>query len=499
MIRSNVGERAPEAARANSAPARRLIAFLVAMLATSALVAVLKPASLTPLEVLLWRPLVLLVAAFAGSAVCAPLDRRPVSEVWYEALADAPLACAVAAVAAVLGIWHTVPIATPLDAGGILTYLFSAGSAAVAAGPDAYLRGFVWALTAAAAVRAYRTRHDPLGAFIRALAFWLAATAVAIFPSVVVLFTNAAQGASVAGTLGAFTRLTMDSYWGGMQITRWFTGFGDQAATTYALFTGSVIWLAGCVVWAISSGRAWIRAAWSRIVWLDVACAAFALALGLTAGWSRAPWAGLDFAAWLVASGVAIMAFLQWLAWRESDTRGDGMVWFWLVSGSALLGWPVLLAMTILVAAMALDRDKTVLVLPPRLAWLARTSVWFALSALAFAFVLRGGVGTPAMVRTLLAFTLLLLPAAYAAYAQPRPWLWVAGAWLMAAAVSSLLLMTFAPFALVLLGAAVFHVVLRLKPGLSRILPPAIWLVACILMMALVWLPRIYNPRLMPY
>ncbi len=499
MIRTNIQSDGMPSFKAFFTNPLALAVFSVA--ATTLLASFLESRPLTPLEVFLWRPLLVFAATLAVSVVWSLMDRKKSSDVWPRVLAWVPLACLAGLLVDLVGHWPQTVISSPLTGVEALKYLATLGLAVTGGGPDAFLRGLAWLLAVAVGVETYRERRDLVLSLIYAAVGWFVASVVWALPSISLWIASGMDYFGVTLDTSRlfleFSRLTLGSYWINSQLLRWFTGFGDQLSISYALFAASWVWVMAAALWYLVQARVW-RAAWdwSRLL-SEAPFLVLAAAAGLTAGWSRGGFEWLNVGAWAVWIGVFSLFASKQVFFADGAPTG-----FWLIVflGAAVLGWPVLAAALILVAVQYVYSNPQILGANDKIAWLVRVLYWLAAAVLAFAFVRQGVDAKPEVVRLLVGYLFLLAPVALAqsGWPQNRPHEWHLAGWLAAAGLASLVFWTFAPLAAVTLGSVVYYLALRPKQNWAKFLPWLAYLMAWILLISLVWVPRLLNPKLVP-
>lgn len=508
MIRSNwqtspsTGESERDEPSANAVGMKgRLFFAMLCLVASTALAGLLKSQTLTPLELLLWRPLLVVVASIVAAVVWSAVGKRDVAQTWKRILGYMPLACLGAVLVNLLGVWPQSIISAPLVPLDALKFLATLGLAVTNGGPDGYLRGLAWMVAVAVFWIAWRERRDLVWSLIDALLVWLSMSLAWLLPSVVLWLVAGAANLNALGDTRRlfmeFSQSTLGSYWINLQLLRWFTGFGDQLSVSYALFSSAWVWVAGIAVWSAWPARDWWYANIKRVDWREMSVVALSLAVGFTAAWSRGGWSTLDVGAWLVWIGLLFLV-LMWHAAGDGLAAPEGFWWLVLL-GAGVLGWPVVLAVGVVVAVEYGFKNKSDIGVSSGLVWLLDFARWVALALLAYSFARRGLDAKPDSIRLLASGLVLLVPLALsnAFGLKVRSW-WLLATWLAAAALSALALWTFAPLAIVLLAVAASHVTLRFKPDLAKYLPWLMYFLAWMLLAALVWLPRLLNPRLVP-
>ncbi len=469
---------------------------VLSLVAATILTGIFKSQSLTPPDVFLWRPLLVVVACLFGATVWALASKRDPRQIGERVFGSLPLAAVGGLLAGLLGFWPQAIISAPLSLVDALKYVATLGIAVTATGPDGFLRGTVWFLAAAVGFWTWRERKDLVASAGFAILTWLTMTLILIAPSFVLWIHVGVMESSVLGDgtrmLMDFSRLNMGSYWTNLQLLRWFTGFGDQLATSYALFVSAWVWVLGVVVWSLWQARKWWLSVWRKTDWREITIVVFALAVGMAAAWSRAGWSAIDVAAWLVW----ILLVIMLAAWSfTGDLEPADGFWFFAVWGAAVLGWPILMVLVVVVTA----RHAFQTVRDPNASWVLGFAKWLGFGILALAFARRGVDVGQGSVRLLAAGMLLLLPMALARRVEgERGKEWLLGTWLAVAACVSLALWTWAALVLAFLAVVVSEVVLRVRPHWDRFLPWFIYLFAWLMLFFLVVLPRMLNPRLLP-
>ncbi|MHB8830836.1 MAG: hypothetical protein ACYC44_01870 [Patescibacteria group bacterium] len=491
--------------------------LLGALLLVSLLVQVIRPTTLLPLDIFLWRPILVCTALLAAGQWLVYWQKKTWSQVWDTLKAAVPSALVVALVFALINLWQQGSGSLPLTLSQLPVYLLSIGFWPAMAGPESLLRGFVFGLALGVAWHEYRATKNDLRTIVGAVGTWLVCSLVLLLPSIIIILTLLFEGSLVLNQTGQnivenFSRLNLNTYWSNLQLTRWFTGFGGQLPNMMALFqvtwiaviTLSVTWLVN----ALTKFKTWsikkiISQFWDMAIWVT------AILAGLSAGWGRMPHSSLDWVSWLAFLITIILLFTYWRT-KElnnlmdgSRPEGESLFSYWhlplVLVLSALLGWPVMQFIVAVLIISWLSKDGLAVKwdwLKDVVSWL----VWMLIAGASLAFI-RGSQTTGlSMVNTIMAFGLLMAPLFIWRSVQNRAhgWLITAGCWLVTSLVAAYLLQAFAVFALALLVLVFCYILFRLKDKAGQVMPFAIILYILAVLIFIYWLPRWLNPRLLP-
>lgn len=483
--------------------------LLGALLLVSLLVQVIRPATLLPLDIFLWRPILACTALLAAGQWLVYWQKKTWSQVWDTLKAALPFALVSALVFALINLWQQGSGSLPLTLSQLPAYLLSIGFWPTTAGPESLLRGFAFGLALGVAWHEYHATKNDLRTIVGAVGTWLACSLVLLLPSIIIILALLFEGSPVLNQTGQnivenFSRLNLNTYWSNLQLTRWFTGFGGQLPNMMALF--QITWVAVIalsVTWlinALTKFKTWsikniLSQSWNMAIW------ATAILAGLSAGWGRMPHSPLDWATWLV---FLMMVILLYTFWRgKESTQEESLFVYWhlplVLLLSALLGWPVMQFIVAVLIISWLSKDGLAVKwdwLKDVVLWL----VWMLIAGASLAFV-RGSQATGLiMVNTVMAFGLLIAPALIWRSVQGKAhgWFITAGCWLVTSLVAAYLLQAFAVFALALLVLAFCYILFKLKDKAGQAMPFAIILYTLAVLIFIFWLPRWLNPRLLP-
>ena len=402
-----------------------------------------------------------------------------------------------------LPFWGRIAAGMPLSLTQIVTYFLTLGVYPLQAGPDGFLRGIAWACAIILAVFLYKEKKDLFRSIFLGILIWLTITVVFISPSIILILTMIFHSLpfSVSGAemVSEFTRLNLFSYWGDGQLLRWFTGFGGQATNALLLYTASWIYILIGVFWVIANFNL-IKSTLFGFKAFWVIPAISVLLFGLLAGASHQTWTGLDAAAW----GVFILVvFFSWLYHKiyllEMLAPEVPISVLWIL-GLMLLGWPVLLGGLLVLCGILCGNQIKMYGFMPRWQWTANVFLPFAVVMLFVLFMRRGVALDPVMLRIVLAFGLFALLAEFVEFAKKVNLsnLWIMGGWILVAGLLWIVTGVFSPVAIMLL-VGVFMWLLW-KKIIQYSWNPAIlvWSMAIVVLLMVIWLPRIAHPELIP-
>ena len=475
--------------------------WLAALLVIGFVFSLARPSGFSIPDLWIWRP-IMLGACLASCVLWLKLIfRRSVDQAWVMVKGGIPIALASGLAFGLIGLGPLGSGSLPLSLKDFGGYFLTLGFWSLSAGPEAFLRGFIFGLAIYLVWQEYRSNHQDLKSALGGLGVWVVGSLSILLPSVIiwiVLWVDHQSASSLSGSelMVEFSRLNINTYWSNLQLTRWFTGFGGSLPNMVAMFVASWMIVVGATVACLAKGRrvfslAWVRGrtdlAWHTLFGFG------ALAVGISVGWGRSPHSSLDLAAWLVFMLLAVL-------FASLDRSRIGQAWqlpFILILGG-LLGWPILLPVASALCLIWLTGDRVASETWENLAmtW----AIWPILAAVGLAFS-RGdrsyGSGMPTM---LLVYALLCLPALVLKYLKDddRAWYISAIIWLCVGLVSALLARDFVILALVIVGIAVCHTWYKLKKQTPALLPYLMLVYPIIVLVAAFWLPRWLNPRLLP-
>ncbi|MDD5726177.1 MAG: hypothetical protein PHC53_02060 [Patescibacteria group bacterium] len=488
--------------------------LLGALLLVSLLVQVIRPATLLPLDIFLWRPILACTALLAAGQWLVYWQKKTWSQVWDTLKAALPFALVSSLVFALINLWQQGSGSMPLTLSQLPVYLLSLGFWPTIAGPESLLRGFALGLALGVAWHEYRATKNDLRTIVGAVGTWLACSLVLLLPSITIILALLFQGLPILNQTGQdivenFSRLNLNTYWSNLQLTRWFTGFGGQLPNMMALF--QITWVAVialAVTWIVSGltkFKTWsikniLSQSWDIAIWVT------AILAGLSAGWGRMPHSPLDWATWLAFLISMVLLFMFWRTkiMEEVQSEGESLFTYWhlplVLIFAALLGWPIMqFVVAILIISWLYKKSSRVREqgwLKDIILWL----IWMLIASASLAFVRGSQTIGLSMVNAVMAFGLLVAPALIwrSAQGKAHSWFITASCWLVASLIAAYLLQAFAVFALALLVVVFCYILFRLKDKTGQVMPLAIILYTLAVLIFIFWLPRWLNPRLLP-
>ncbi|MFA6099900.1 MAG: hypothetical protein WC750_03410 [Patescibacteria group bacterium] len=500
--------------------AKEVWILLAALALTSILVEIIRPNGLQPLDLFIWRP-ILIVGCLVLSGLWLKIwFKKSPEEIWEILKLSLPWALLGALVFSLINLWPQDLGSLPLTLGNLPGYFFSLGFWPMAAGPEAILRGFALGLALSIFWREFKAHSNDLKAAAGGVGVWIASSLALALPSLILNLTVAFNGSHVLSATATdladdFSRLNLNAFWGNLQLTRWFTGFGGQLPNSMALFTLSWVFVLLIVLIAVLFWRPrhlfqFLKTEGSLWPFFFFVTAALS---GLLAGWGKMHHSGLDWVAWIVY--VILFVFWFWLVkqWSSPDKLGS-LFSAWLTPlvllAGGLLGWPVLLPIIASLLVMWIQGREEFGILNfefrgsnpkyqiPYSIFLL--SLWLCLASASLGFMRGPQYIQESMIWIILAFGCLLAPAVAWFYVKNKPQAWVItiAVWMAVSLVSSLLLKTFLVSALALLGIVASWLWPRFKANFGPWLPYAILIYMSLVMILAFWLPRWLNPRLLP-
>lgn len=423
----------------------------------SILTAVFKSGSILPLDLFIWRPLLIfavIIAMWTWLKFWLKLDLF----LAWEKIQGGFLWAGLASLGfGWLNLWQSGSGLLPMSLKGVGYYFLTLGFWPLNAGPESLLRGFVLGMAVYFVVREYRNTGQDIKSLIGGLGIWFFGSLILLVPSFLVwsaLWLNDISGLWLSGAemVKEFSRLNINTYWSDGQIVRWFTGFGGQLPTMMALFSASWIFVLSFALWTLNfwTPRPWSVSNQKVLAWLFLISAPMT---GLSLGWVRRPVSNLDWVSWLVLAVVfyGLFSFIT----RPHDDQAPGnfvLSWklYFVLLGAALLGWTVFLPA---VAALGIH-------------WLQQKlqpgengiyhevflcAQWPFMAGLALAFIRRGdvfmtGINWGLVVFWILASMTVILPWFLKKYGR---WPVVLSLWLLAGLGVALWLKTIAALAVV--------------------------------------------------
>lgn len=484
-----------------------IIFFGLWITAIGILLTVLQAGSIMPLDLLIWRPILIfgvITAVLFWLKVWLKLD---LALAWEKIEGGFLWAGLTALVFGLINVWQYGSGLLPLSLKGIGYYFLTLGFWPINAGPESFLRGFVFGLAVFFVVREYKNTRQDIKSLTGGIGLWFFGSLILLAPSFSVwsalwFIDVNSLGLSGAEMVKEFSRLNINTYWSDGQIVRWFTGFGGQLPAMMALFSASWVFVLSFVLWVLSfwAPRSWAGFGHQKITaWLFLLSAPLT---GLSLGWSRRSVSSLDLASWLVLV-VVFYSFFSLMTQARDDRAPNDFAQSWrlyfVLLGSALLGWTVFLP-----AAAALG-----------IYWLSQKlsaggnqvshemhlcAQWPFLAGLALAFIRRGDVITQDMnwglvVFWVLASMALVLPWFINKYGH---WQIVIGWWLLAGLGATFWLKTIAALAVVAFFVLISQF-LRKKISRFDLFWPYLILASFFVVFILIFLaPRLMQSKMMP-
>ncbi len=457
----------------------------------------------TPLEAFIWYPVLvftgllfvqILVRKLFGSWVVFESRVLPIAGIFT---------IFVGFLTSLLPFWGRSAAGMPLSLSQIVTYILTLGVYPFPAGPDGFLRGIAWVVGIILAIYLYKDTKDLFRSIFLAILSWAAMTLVFLMPSLFLMITMAFSSlpfaTSGAEMVGEFTRLNLFSYWGDGQLLRWFTGFGGQATNALLLYTASWIFILGGLFWTfLNFGLVKQLVAGFKISW-GISAVTIVL-FGYLAGTSHQGWIGLDAAAWGV---FAVVLFLGWLYQRTNSLSialpDASMLILWML-GLMLLGWPVLLGGLLFLSVLyCKDQIKTLNVVV-KWQWIIEV---FSPTIMVLFFVLfmrRGVAMDPVMLQVVFIFSLFSLLAGFIGFAKRVNFknLWMIIGWIVIAGLLWIVTGVFSPAAIMLLVGVFMWLFWQKITQYSWDPEILVWCVAIVVLLVVIWLPRLAHPELIP-
>lgn len=484
--------------------------LLASLALISILVEIVRPNGLQPLDLFIWRPILIVGCLVLSGLWLKVWFKKSYEEIWETLKLSLPWALLLSLAFGLIGLWPQDLGSLPLTLGNLPGYFFTFGFWPTVAGPESLLRGFTFGLALSIFWFEFRAHRNDLKAAASGVGAWIASSLVLVLPSLILNLTVAFNGshvlsASATDLADEFSRLNLNTFWGNLQLTRWFTGFGGQLSNSMALFTLSwvfvlLIILVAILFWrprqipqSLKADGSW----WPFFFFMTAAVS------GLLAGWGKMHHSGLDLVAWIVYAILLILWFWRFKKWSGSD-QTEGLFTSWLTPlvffAGGLLGWPVLLPIMASLLIMWI-RKSSYLSSRSWSNWPVQMLLWLCLAGASLGFMRGSQYIQEEMVWIILAFGCLLAPAMAWFYVKNRPqaWLVTISVWMAVSLVSGLLIKTFLVSALALLGIVASWLWPRFKANFSRWLPYAILIYMSLAMILAFWLPRWLNPRLLPF
>lgn len=474
----------------------------------SILLAVLKAGSVAPLDLFIWRPILIFGVLLSMWLWLKLWLKLEAFLAWEKVKGGFFWAVLTALVFGLIDWWQSGSGLLPLSLKEMGYYFLTLGFWPLSAGPESLLRGFVLGLAVFFVVREYKQTGQDIKSLVGGAGLWFFGSLIVLTPSLMILLALWLNKVNAWWLSGAeivkeFSRLNINTYWSDGQIIRWFTGFGGQLPTTMALFTASWIFILSFVllVWI----NYWPRKPWSVFSHLKMKTWLFLIIApltGLSFGWMRLPASSLDLASWLVLIIVCFSLFKLllgcWSQGAKTDFLEPWLIYF-VLSGSALLGWTVFLPMVATLGLYWVSRKS----------WFDEHAIsrevclclaWPFIAGSALAFMRRGDVFTPGMnlglvVFWLLASMIMVLPWLLKRYGY---WQVVLAVWLLAGLGATLWLKTVAALAVVAFLALISQI-LRKKWSRFDIFWPYLIVASFFVIFILIFLiPRLAQSKLTP-
>lgn len=472
------------------------------------LLSVFQTGSIMPLDLLIWRP-ILIFGVIVSMLLWLKLWFKLDLFLAWEKINGGFLWAGLTALAfGWINMWQSGSGLLPLSLKGIGYYFLTLGFWPLSAGPESFLRGFVFGLAVFFVVREYKNTGQDIRSLAGGAGLWFFGSLVLLLPSLVALLALAINDVNGLWMSGAeivkeFSRLNINTYWSDGQIMRWFTGFGGQLPTTIALFSASwVLVLSFAIFELIDFWTQRPRFEVNRqkiLVWLFLVTAPMT---GLSLGWARRSGSNLDLVSWLVLAVVFYNLFSFVTQSRDDRTPSEFMEswgFYFVLLGSALLGWTVFLP-----TAAALGIHWLMQKLGPGDNGISHEmflcAQWPFMAGSALAFILRGDVFSPGMNLGLVVFWLLasmvvVLPWLLKKYGR---WPAVLGLWLLAGLGVTIWLKTIAALSVVAFLALTSQI-LRKKWSRFDLFWPYLILTSFFVVFALIFLaPRLMQSKMAP-
>ncbi|MDF1496668.1 MAG: hypothetical protein P1P90_01235 [Patescibacteria group bacterium] len=457
----------------------------------------------TPLEVFIWYPVLVVTGFLLVKMFAKRFFSNSVGFEFRVLPITAILAISLGFVLSLLPFWGRVTAGMPLSLSQLATYVLTLGIYPFQFGPDGFLRGIAWVMAIVPAIFLYKESKDLFKSIFLGVLSWAAMTFVFLMPSLILIITMLFNSLPFTSTgavmVGEFTRLNLFSYWGDGQLLRWFTGFGGQATNALLLYTASWIFMLGSIVWSISNFDL-IKQALNgfKVSWIFSAICI--VLFGFLAGSSHQGWIGLDAAAW----GVFVLVLLfSWLYVRVNTLTpvqtDESMLVFWLL-GLMLLGWPVFLGGVLLAITVYCKDQIKSLNLMTSWEWVADALVPIVMVLLFALFMRRGAVLEPVAIQIVLMFGLFAFLAGFVGYAKKVKLtkIWLSAGWVVIAGLLWIVAGVFSPVAIMMLAGVFVWMFWQKILEYSWEPDVLVWGVALLVLLVVIWLPRVAHPELIP-
>jgi hypothetical protein len=474
--------------------------LLASIALVSVLVEIVRPNGLQPLDLFIWRPVLIVCGLVLTSLWLKIWFKKNFDEIKTVFITSLPWALLGALVFGIIGLWPRDSGALPLTLSNLPVYFLTLGFWPLVAGPESILRGFALGLGVAIFWYEFRASKNDLRSALGGLGAWLASSLVLVLPFIVLNITVALSGGKVLSLSASdlannFSRLNLNTFWANLQLTRWFTGFGGQLPNSLALFSLSwvfilIVVLLLIIYWRPRNVLGFLKLEDSYWPTLFFSSAIFS---GLLAGWGKMHHSSLDLVAWLVF----IVLLSAWF-WRFK--KSDGLnIWLTplVLLAGGLLGWTVLLPVIASLLVIWIQDNFVGRNWP---SWISQILLWLCLAAASLGFMRGSQYIQEGMVWVLLALGCLSIPAIvwFQIKENPKKDLGVMVAWLLTSLISSWVLNTFLVSALAALAIIVYYLFFRSKAKISQALPYLVLIYVAAVMVLAFWLPRLLNPRLLP-
>ncbi len=441
------------------------------------------------MEVGIWYPLLVLTAFLGLRIVIKKIDLEQSFRLFLYVIG-------VSFLGSFISIWPGQAASMPLRITELPVYFLTLGIFPFDAGPDGFLRLLAIASAIVFGSYLYKTSRDLFGVIKVSLLIWLIASFVFTLPSLLLIFTVGVSGLSVnmdgALMMNEFTRMNLFSYWSDGQILRWFTGFGGQAVNAFLLYSASVVFVLSGIFFAVLNFKA-LKETLKKIKPNFLLMIVVLAAYGYSAGRSLQGFTELDTAAW--AAFIVLILFAVLIYSERSAYEGLGEVLFFL--GALVLGWPVFLG-AVLIRLLIWVKDLMPENFAAQLFLDAVLSIAFVV--LVLLFMRRGMIIEPEMLRIAALFGVFALLAAFHLYAKKMNFsnFYILPAWIGAAVLAWIAVGIFTPAAIILLGAVFAWLFWGKIKDYKWEFNSYIWLLALIVFLVVIYLPRLAHPELIP-
>ncbi|GEM_PF-1272095 len=456
----------------------------------------------SPLEIALWYPLLAISGFFMAWLLISFVKRDwlKIGEMKFYLALILAIGCGL--LFSFVPLWNNTAMGMPLTLLQMGEYMLTFGIYPYSAGPDGFLRGLAWGMSAILAWLLYKDKQKISDILLIVLSSWLGISLILLLPSIILNITFVLKGLSITGLntdfISEFTRISLFSYWADEQLLRWFTGFGNQTVNVLLLYIGSIVYACGVCLGLISNRLKYWKIFQGSFLFQFIPLLLMIL-YGYQAGLIRRGWVGIDWAAWLVFALFTLIVWLKISSVLKGFDEKDTFLSVFGAFGAMLLGWPILLAYFFVIAIYHFFKEgRKIFLLNETFESIESVMIYILpVFSLITALFARKGLKMDFDAITILGTSIIfawLYGLLMTAVSKNWVKLKVIMIWLVGLLLLWILTKVFAPAAIMLLTGVILWLFWQKALSNKIIIPIIVWGTALIVLLFFIWQSKIAGP-----